>query len=490
MGLANFMENINKIKMVPKTKSTVKNSLLNGMYKETSYGLTENDALTFIRSGSSLLDFYAQAGAMRKNPEQALDLFKKAFAEDREKAVRLLFYLRDVRGGQGERTLFRNCLQWLGETYPDVFEKIVEFVPEYGRWDDLFFDNKKCFEIIKKQLEKDEKEKIPSLLAKWLPTINASSTSTKAKALIISKSIGLKEIDYRKKVRAIRKKIKAVEELMSAQKWGDINYSSVSSQAARIYRNTFKKHDKERYNKFIEKAERGEAKIQAATLYPYQIYKTVQSDYSKTLEALWNQLPDYTRDNNALVVADVSDSMCGDPMAVSVSLALYFAERNKGQFQNHFITFSGNPRLQRINGATLQDKMNSIERANWEVNTNIQAVFDLILTTAIDFATPKEEMPSTIYIISDMEFDIACEKKTNYEVIKEKYQEAGYEMPTIVFWNVNASGKNLPVQQDENGVALVSGLSPVIFKMAVENKTPIEVMNDTINSERYNKIKI
>jgi len=206
---------------------------------------------------------------------------------------------------------------------------------------------------------------------------------------------------------------------------------------------------------------------------------------------LWNQLPDYTQGKNALVVADVSGSMIGNPISVSVSLALYFAERNKGQFKDHFITFSARPTLQRIVGANLRDKMNTLENSHWDSNTDLQAVFNLILSTGLAHNTSPDEMPETIYIISDMEFDSACGTRTNFEVIKDKYESAGYKIPNIVFWNVNArSGKNLPTQKNEQGVALVSGLSPVIFKMAVENKTPEQIMLDTINSERYAPIKI
>ena len=493
MGLEKiFMNHLNNIEFNTQSKSN--NSLVNGMMKETSYGLTENGADTFTRSGSQLLDFYAQAGAMRNNKEEALELFKRAFAEDNEKAVRILFYLRDVRGGQGERDLFRICLEWLGTEEKEVFEKIVNFVPEYGRFDDLFFDNDKCFEILKDTLKKDETSETPSLLAKWLPTINASSEKTKAKAKWLSEKLGFNSIGYRKLLRDIRKKLAVVEEKMSAKKWGDINYSSVPSQASRIYKNAFKKHDEERYSKFIEKATKGEVKINASTLYPYQIYNSVNNDYSATLEALWNQLPDYTQGKNALVVADTSGSMCGDPMSVSVSLALYFAERNKGQFKDYFITFSGNPKLQKVIGKNLRDKMRSLERADWEQNTDIQKVFELILNTGLENSVKQEEMPETIYIISDMEFDQATSeygrRATNYDEIKRKYSESGYKLPNIVFWNVNARGGNLPVQQNENGVAVVSGFSPVIFKMAIENKTPEQVMLDTINSERYNKIKL
>lgn len=486
------MKHITTIKPIKKASAvgpSTSNTLIKGMFTNTSKGLTHNGAVTFTRSGSNLLDFYAQAGAMRKDKTRALDLFQKAFAEDRLKAVKILFYLRDVRGGQGERELFRTCLEWLGTDYPEIFDKIVGFVPEYGRFDDLFFDNEKCYEVIKEQLSSDFKSDTPSLLAKWMPTINASSSTTKAQARHMAKSLGASEIVYRKTIREIRKKIRTVEEKMSAKKWGEIDYSHVPSQASRIYKDAFKKHDETRYSEFVGKAVKGEVKINASTLYPYQIYNSVNTNYSETLEALWNQLPDYTQGKNALVVADVSGSMSGDPMSVAVSLALYFAERNQGQFKDHFITFSDNPKLQKVVGSNLRDKMNSIERAEWQQSTDIEKVFTMLLSTATSYMVKPEEMPSTIYIISDMQFNSCTEwGSTAYEAFKKKYKNAGYEMPSIVFWQVNSTSSNLPVTKHEKGVAMVSGFSPVVFKMAVENKDPEQVMLDTINSERYAQI--
>lgn len=485
------IENIEFEKKVEESNSSLTNSVfINSMMKETSYTTTKNGAKTFMRTQSSLLDFYAQAGSMRNNQEKALDLFKKAFSEDNLLSIKTLFYLRDIRGGQGERKLFRVCLEWLGTDYPLIFEKIIKYVPEYGRFDDLFFDNDKCFDLISKQIELDTKSDKPSLLAKWLPTINASSDKTKQKARMFVNKLGFKnDKHYRKTIRDIRKKIKTVEELMSNQKWGSIDYSSVPSQANRIYKNAFKKHDEDRYSKFIDKAINGKTKINSSTLYPYQIYNSVKSNYSQTLEALWNQLPDYTRGKNALVVADVSGSMAGNPMSVSVSLALYFAERNKGMFKDYFITFSGNPRLQQIKGKDLRQKMNSIETAEWEQNTDLSKVFQLILKTAVQNKLQQSDLPETLYIISDMEFDYCVNDQTNYEYAKNAFESFGYKLPTVVFWNVNSSGENLPTQNDKN-VSLVSGLSPVIFKIAVENKTPYEVMIDTITSDRYKQIEL
>jgi hypothetical protein len=481
------MQNINTLK-AEKTEET--NNFLSALH-ETSKGLTTNGAQTFTRTASLLVDFYAQAGAMRENPSKALDLFKKAFAEDREKAIKILFYLRDIRGGQGERTLFRLCLQYLGETHPEVFEKIIQYVPEYGRFDDIFFDNQKCFDFFKEQLAKDfTSEKEVSLLAKWLPTINASSKNTVAKAKLFARNLGWNDRQYRVNIRDLRKKIRTVEELMSARKWDEIEYEKVPSQASRIYRHAFGKHDETRYTKYLEAVEKGEKKINAGTLYPYQIYKDVDSNYSPTLEALWKALPDYTRGKNALVVADVSGSMAGDPMAVSVSLALYFAERNKGAFKDHFITFSAKPQLQKIVGKTLEEKMQSIQSSHWGMNTDLAAMFRLIVDTAVTNKLPQEDLPETLYIISDMEFDSCCDKHTNFEHAKKMFETNGYKLPNVVFWNVNASGENLPVRENEKGVSLVSGFSPVIFAIAVENKTPYQVMIDTISSERYAVIKI
>ncbi len=467
------------------------NAFLSALATNSAKGQTANGAVTFTNSGSHCLDFFSQAGAMRENQNKALELFQKAFIEDNLTAIRILFYLRDIRGGQGERQLFRNCLQWLGENYPDIFKKIIGFVPEYGRYDDIFFDNEIVWDTVSKQLEADKVAVNPSLLAKWIPTINASSDKTRAKARFIANKLNLSDIAYRKLIRSLRAKIKTVEEKMSARKWEDINYSAVPSRASKIYSSAFKKHDEKKYAEFIEKAKNGEVKINASTLYPYELYDEVNNGkYSNTTEALWRQLPDYTQGKNAIVVADVSGSMSGRPMSVSVSLALYFAERNQGQFKDYWINFSNKPTLQKLIGKTLKEKMLGMDKSNWDMNTDLQAVFDLILNTAINNSTPQEELPETIYIISDMEFDSCCDDHTNFEHIKIKYEKEGYNIPNLVFWNINASGANVPVRKNEQGVSLVSGFSPSIFKIAVENRSPIQIMNETVNGERYQAIQI
>lgn len=459
-------------------------SFLTEFQKKTNVATTENGAPTLRTSNNPLVDFFALAGATRGNPEMGLDLFKKAFAYDRLSAVRLLFYFRDVRGGQGERQLFRNCLQYLAENENEIAERIAHYVPEYGRWDDLLvLQVETIVPLITAQMKSDLLTDKPSLMAKWLPSVNTSSKATVKLGRALANALDLSEVVYRKTLSKLRKKIKLVEHKMSDREWGKIEYETVPSQASAKYRKAFYRNDEVRYQEYLNSVDKGEKKINTSTLFPYQVYKTVGQVGA---EQLWNNLPDYTRGNNAIVVADVSGSMYGDPMAVSVSLALYFAERNKGRFKDHFITFSESPILQKIVGKTLRDKVNSIERSNWSMNTDLYKVFKCVA----DAISSSEDMPETIYIISDMEFDACVHNKTNFQAIDDLFNTKGLKRPNLVFWNVNARNKQVPVEFNTDGVALVSGLSPAIFKMVVENKTPIELVQDVVSAERYSIINI
>lgn len=450
---------------------------------EMNKTVTENGAITLRTTNNPLVDFFALAGATRSTPELGLDLFKKAFAFDRQAAIRVLFYLRDIRGGQGERQLFKNCLEYLAVNEKETSDKIVSLVSEYGRWDDIFgLHVETILPIIKAQLEADKESENPSLLAKWLPSENTSSKKTQTLAKGMATALGLSSRQYRKMLSGLRAKIKLVEHKMSAKEWGAIDYSTVPSQAGLKFRKAFSRNDGERYGAYLESVTNGKAKINTSTLYPHQIYNAVGTPGA---EQMWANLPDYTMGKNAIVVADVSGSMSGEPMAVSVSLALYFAERNEGAFKDHFITFSSNPTLQKINGKSLRDKMNSIERAEWGGSTNLYKVFECILNTN----APASEMPETIYIISDMEFN-QCADLTNFQAIDTLYKAKEVKRPNLVFWNVNARNKQVPVEQNQYGVTLVSGMSPSTFKLAVENLSPLELVMQVVNSERYAKIEV
>jgi hypothetical protein len=375
--------------------------------------------------------------------------------------------------------------------------------------------------LIDHQLKEDLKawssNEPQSLLSKWLPSINASSKKTKMLARSICKGLKYTYKDYRRTLSALRTG-KIVEKHMCNKKWDWIKYDQVPSQAMLRYRNAFSKNDKERFGEFIGDVKTGKKEIKAGTLYPSQIVGKVRGlgmrseDDLNVLDAQWNALPNYLENNphRGLAVVDVSSSMthgynqtAAVPMDVAISLGLYFAERNECPvFGNSFITFSDNPQLQRVKGEDIKSKVDYLECAEWGMSTNLQSVFDLILNTAKEQNLSGTELPEVIYIISDMEFNDATYHRgyaygdkpdaSNFDVIKQKYKESGYHMPKLVYWNVDAKQKQLPVTIDDNGVCMVSGYSPAILTslLAGEIQDPIQVMLDTINSERYDQVVV
>lgn len=486
------------------------------------YTFTENGCLTLTDSGSDNLNFFALASAKRANPNEALELFIKALEENSLLAIRNLFYLRDIRGGQGERNIFRICFRWLCDNVDhsetEIVLNLLHHIPEYGRWDDLIYlynpcvrntVNMKIEELIGYQLYKDisaMKENKPiTICAKWFPLANNTKNPLKkAVASSLCKMIfeGNERI-CRKTIVELRKYLDVCEQKMSNNSWKDINYPSLPAKASLKYRMAFNKHDGERYNAYLNSVERGEEKINTSTLYPYELVKKcITHNYDKTVEELWKNLPDYTNGKNAICVVDTSGSMTWDnniPISVAISLGIYFAERNKSIFGGKFITFSECPKIRDVKGDNLAHKVESIFKSGgWGMNTNIEAVFDMILEKAVKFGLSQEDMPETIYIISDMEFDEATEKyrhsperkKTMFECIEEKYKKSGYARPNLVFWNASSRGNNIPVREDEYGTVLVSGCSPSIFKNVVSGKTPLEYMLEILNSERYRNINL
>jgi hypothetical protein len=333
-----------------------------------------------------------------------------------------------------------------------------------------------------------------------MPSINASSADSKRLGRLFAKSLGLNERQYRKFLTALRSQIKIVEQKMCAKEWTEIDYEHLPSRAGFMYRKAFAKQDATRYAEYLSAVEKGEKKINAGTIYPYEIvekylYKGGSQD--KTIDLMWEALPNYMegQELNGLVVADVSGSMCcmgGIPMAVSISLAMYIAERNTGIWKDKFITFSNRPEIQTIVGNTIGDRIYNLSRADWAGNTDLKAVFESVLNAGIKNDVPDAEMPKKLIIVSDMQFDVACasNKRTNFEQIQKMYRKAGYEMPQLVFWNVNAIGGNVPMTIHDTGTCLVSGCSPSILKSVLSGKTitPVQVMNDAVYAERYDKI--
>jgi hypothetical protein len=476
------------------------NALITAIENKQNVTTTENGAVTLKSTLKSTVDFFGLGGALRNSAEDTvIQLFSKAFAEDPLVAVKTLFYLRDIRGGQGERKTFRTCFSWLAKEYPDVATKNLDNVVEFGRWDDLLCTRGTTVwaKYVLPMIWVEWSRNNTSLMYKWLPSENASSSLTKQIATEIRIGLGLTSREYRKKLSAKRAELDIVERKMCSKNWDQINYKGVPSKAALNYKGAFEKHDGARYAQFISDVKAGKTTINAGTLYPYDIVeKCFANDDSATLDVLWNALPDYTNGNsvNGLVVADVSGSMSGRPMAVSISLAMYISERTVGAFNSRFITFSENPTLQRVVGYNVRERVSNLQNADWGMTTDLESVFDLILDTAKEHNLPASDLPAKLYIVSDMEFNAACGRpsETFLETIKSKYETANYKCPDLVFWNVNARNVQSPIRFDQNGTCLVSGCSPSILKSLLSGDitTPEQVMLDTINVARYDAVKI
>lgn len=451
--------------------------------------LTENLDKSHASTLDPVLDLFSKGGAMRNSPDDdIISLFVKAFGTDKFLALKCLLYLRDIRGGAGERRVFRTILKWLGDHHPEAALIIVCHIPQYGRWDDLWclLDTKSrpiVIELVQNQLLEDQAVK-PSLLAKWMPSEGASSKKTRALALDLADALNLTPKQYRKITAGLRRQIGIVEHKMSARQWTSIEYSHVPSRASLLYRKAFKRHDEEGYTSFIDDVLAGKKRIHAGVLYPDQIVKRVREERDTSLDALWKSLPDYAGNQKAIVLADTSGSMYGDrAIDISIALAIYFAERNTSPaFGGKFITFSEKPQIQPVIGASITDKVQNLEKAHWGYNTDLRLAFKEILNLAKAQDVPADEMPEVLYVISDMQFDEACTGNTTYDDVKATYAAAGYKLPTIVFWNVRASFGQPATIKDMDTI-LVSGTSPVVFKYVLESKShsPVDFMLEVLS---------
>ena len=482
--------------------------MLEFLKREANKTYTENGAVTYRSTGRDCLDLFATIGALRRESEQEItSRFLRAYAEDPDLAMKILFYGRDVRGGLGERRVFRILLRWLAVSKPESVVRNLPYVAEYGRWDDVLVlldtpCRAEAFALLKQQFDADlaalSSDGDVSLLGQWLPSVNASNDETVRAAKQIANAFGLSDRDYRKTLTKLRAQIRILENNLRKRDY-TFDYSKQPSKAMYKYRKAFLRNDAERYGAFMQRVSTGEVKLNTGALYPYEIIeKAFHCDDAErlSLDATWRALADYTQDENALVVADGSGSMYwgGKPMpaAVAQSLAIYFAEHNRGAFRNHFITFSMNPRLVEIKGRDIVDKARYCETFNECANTNIQKVFELVLNAAVRNRVAQKDLPSTLYIISDREFDscAAGASLTNFEYAAKLFRQAGYRLPNVVFWNVSSRNQQQPVTMNEQGVALVSGCSPRIFSMVMEGSLdPFTFMLSVIDTERYAPIR-
>lgn len=495
-----------------------------------NFTTTENGAIALKSTKNYLLDAFGSLGAMRDcSVESIIDKFSKAFFYDKKNATRLLFYMRDVRGGQGQRRVFRICLRWLANNYPEYVINNMDNILFFGRGDDYLclFDTPVEDEMVKgvaKILLEDKKAvengNYPSMLAKWLPSRNASSYETKYYANKFIERLHVTEKEWRVLLSRLRKSIGIVETLMSQQKWEEIKFDKLPSRASMAYTDAFIRHQQERYTQYLKDLANNETTVNAGALFPvdivHKVYDKFGCGYYSTntksnlgarilYDAMWKALPNYFGDTEetGICVVDTSGSMYGTPMEVAVSLGLYCADKAKGPFKDHFITFSAKPRLQKIVGEDVVEKIHSLDGTAWDMNTNIEAVFELILTTAVSAHLPQEDLPSKLYIISDMQWDYCvvdndkysraelnsipyyardahrCKPETFMTKMEKRFEEAGYKMPNIVYWNVRESecGMFQKTAGDTN-CCMVSGYSASLFRDIIAGTEHIEEMND------------
>ena len=490
------------------------NSFLDNLDNATNWKYTENGAVTHDHTKSKVLDMFAMGGSYRNRSDaDCINLFINALEENEALAMKCLFYLRDVRGGQGERRFFRVCFKWLCDNNPEAAKRNLGYLSEYGRWDDLIYatagtklEDYALF-LIKEQLVLDMESKTPSLLAKWLPSENASSHKTRKMAIKVRTYLKMTHKEYRKALAELRKRINIVERLMSENRWDEIEFDKIPSKAGLIYKNAFSRRDilKEKYTHFIKDET---TKVNASVLYPYDVahraFNCYDRDYNSVdrmaIQKYWDALPDYYkgREENGLAIVDTSGSMSGQPLEVAVSLGAYIAERGHGPFANHFITFSSRPELIRFEGVDITDKFDRARRADWEMNTDLESVFKLLLRTAQKENTRPEDMPTRLYILSDMEFD-GCltddwyshssqdEVETLLEKIAREWKEAGYELPPVVFWNLQCRQSNIPAMGGR--FSYVSGFSPVMLETILSGKDGYDLMiAKLVDSGRYDVI--
>lgn len=471
----------------------------------TRNNLTENGMTTNSSSLNSCVDLFFTIGAMRgQDKERLIQLFSVAYNEDPLRSMKILFWVRDVRGGAGERQIFRDIMQYLALNHKEVLSKNLNLIPEYGRWDDLLVLvgtslESEVFLMIQGALASED-----GLCAKWMPRKGPI-------AVKLRNFMGISPKQYRKNLVGLTK---VVEQQMCAKEWDQIEFGKIPSLASARYQMAFIKNAGDQYNAYVESLKSGEAKINAGAVYPYDVTKSLSRGNADVASEQWKALPNYMEgsDDRVLPVVDVSGSMscpAGNNnnlscMDVAISLGLYISERNEGAFKDAFITFSHEPKLQVLKG-DLKDRFIQLSRADWGMNTNLESVFSLILDQAVKNSVPRENMPTKILILSDMEFDEATSSgggwgrsdlpewnPTAQDMIKKMYEEAGYEVPSIIYWNIQSRGSNVPVSFDEYGTALVSGFSPSILKSILKGNiiSPQQIMDETILSERYKNITI
>ena len=445
---------------------------------------TEKGDKAFKSTGSACLDYFSIVGGMRYNLNDALKLFMKSYYEDPILTIKILFYIRDINGGLGERNLFRAAFNTLSNMSPEVAKQLITYIPKYGRYDDLLVClqtplKEEVLELINNQLFEDivnKKDGKPiSLLAKWLPSINTSSQEARDLAKVIAKGLGMTKEEYRKTLSSLRKGM--IVENNLREKDYTFKYDFIPGGAMLKYRKAFFRNDKERYNEYLGLLRDGKSKINTKNLYPYEIIRALDNEVSSeeldALDIMWKNFDRSELTSKTIIVRDGSGSMYDNnpvsAISVATSLAILFAEQLTGEFKNKFITFSRNPEIVEIKGNTIYEKNEYLKLFDDYDTTNIKGVYDLILKTYKNKSFTKEDTLDRIVIISDMQFDaLPNSSLSTFEYFEKEFEKIGFKIPEVVFWNVRARSIQFPTINKYN-VKLVGGASPKIIESIIKN---------------------
>lgn len=480
---------------------------------------TEKGALSHGTTGDPRVNLFFKT--VRNIPEGTLwTLLDESWAADPLDTLRLIFQTRDCRGGKGEKKIFYDSMKWMiSRGHTEILRLNLYNIPFYGTWKDLWMlvntpIEKDMFELYASTLKRDKKRMLESkpisLAAKWAPTEKGKHDRTQKLAHLLANLMNVDMQTYRKEyLSPLRRYSNIIETKMATNDWGSIEYKTVPSVCLLKHRKAFERHDADRFKAYLEAVKAGKETINAKMIFPHQLvgYYLKNDKYDATIEAQWSALVKHIgsmgKFTNVLSIADVSGSMFTSqkvqPIEVSISLSLLLAEVSEEPFKGQIITFSSDPKFHQVKGSTLQAKVQSVSRMNWGMTTNFQKVFDLIIQRCKRYHVPEENMPQRLYVFSDMQFDSAVgngwsenpQGLTNHEALVKKYKESGYKIPDIIYWNLCGSTPDFPTTSDESGVALVSGFSPNLLRLFLDNGelNPYSLMRKAIDSVRYKRVR-
>lgn len=490
------------------------NRFVDAMSYSTSIKKTENGAIAHSTSGNSLVDLFSTIGSLRgRNEKDIIDKFQVAFNGDPLLATKMVYYARSIRvgNGLGERRTPRVIWKYMAQKYPEIMKKNMEYIPFFGRWDDLLvFVGTTCedkmWDIFKNQFLKDiqnmESGEPISLLCKWIKSPNSKNQYNRKIGNKFCRVLNMDSKKYCSTLSKMREYLKLTERYMAQNRWTDIEYPTVPSRSMHIHKNAFRRRDEDRFNSYLESLVKGETKINASTMYPYDLvlpYLNSNTSKDVVIEEQWKALPNYVEgDKNVIVMADVSGSMfCSNrrPIATSIGLAIYFAQRNKGDFAGCYMTFTDKPTFLKVKDSSLYDNVNYVRHAGVGYNTNLEKAFMKILDTAVQNHISQDEMPVSLVVVSDLEIDKYTYNSQHwsfFEEMKNRYHNAGYEIPNIVMWNVEARNDTFHASSIDSRIQFFSGQSPATFKNVLDNigKTPYEAMVSTLSNPVYDCIKV